>query len=62
MAKTSPSSNRRDASGTLRERIIDVLTKIQGVVVGVDGERVMFHCREFGRVWRERELVVKISR
>jgi hypothetical protein len=44
------------------DRIIDVLTKIQGVVVGVDGERVIFHCREFGRVWRERDLVVKISR
>jgi hypothetical protein len=42
------------------DRIIDVLTTIRGTVVAVEGEKVIFHCREFGRVWRERELLVKL--
>jgi hypothetical protein len=39
---------------------MDVLTKIQGTVVGVDNEKVFFHCRELGRVERYWELLVKI--
>jgi hypothetical protein len=42
------------------DRIIDVLTTIRGTVVAVEGERVIFNCREFGRVCRERELLVKL--
>ncbi|NJO93967.1 MAG: hypothetical protein HC820_05670 [Hydrococcus sp. RM1_1_31] len=42
------------------EQIIDVLTKIRGVVVGVEGEKVFFHCRELGRVWRQWEMLMKI--
>jgi hypothetical protein len=42
------------------ERIIDVLTKIQGVVVGVDKEKVFFYCQELGRVWRQCDLLMKI--
>ncbi|MGH2413532.1 MAG: hypothetical protein ACRDEA_07545 [Microcystaceae cyanobacterium] len=56
----APRSRSGEASGSLRERVIDVITGFRGIVVGIDEQRVMYECREFGRVSRHRDLVLKM--